>query len=60
MEKRGITADSALRLPRYFGTSAEMGTGLRADYELSMVRCEKKRTIAHERAPLAAFSPELA
>ena len=29
LEKRGITADTALRLARYFGTSAEMWTGSR-------------------------------
>ena len=34
LEKRGITADTALRLARYFGTSAEMWTGLQADYDL--------------------------
>lgn len=31
LEKRAITADTALRLARYFGTSAEMWTGLQAD-----------------------------
>src|SRR5260370_41921674 len=30
LEKRGISADTALRLARYFGTSAEMWTGLQA------------------------------
>ena len=34
LEKRGITADTALRLARYFGTSAELWTGLQADYDL--------------------------
>ena len=32
--KRGITADTALRLSRYFGTSAEFWMGLQADYDL--------------------------
>ncbi len=31
--KRGITADTALRLARFFGTSTEMWTGLQADYD---------------------------
>jgi len=31
LEKRSITADTALRLARFFGTSAEMWTGLQAD-----------------------------
>ena len=32
--KRGITADTALRLARYFGMSAEFWLGLQMDYEL--------------------------
>ena len=33
-EKRGITADTALRLSRYFGTSAEFWLNLQDRYEL--------------------------
>lgn len=36
--KRGVTADTALRLARYFGTSAEVWMGLQADYDLQMER----------------------
>jgi addiction module HigA family antidote len=36
--KRGITADTALRLARYFGTSAEVWMGLQADFDLQTVR----------------------
>ena len=32
--KRGITADTAMRLARYFGTSAEFWRNLQAHYEL--------------------------
>ncbi len=32
--KRSITADTALRLSRYFGTSAEFWLGLQTDYDL--------------------------
>ena len=32
--KRSVTADTALRLSRYFGTSAESWLGLQADYDL--------------------------
>jgi len=32
--KRGITADTAMRLARYFGTSAEFSMNLQARYEL--------------------------
>jgi len=53
LEKRSITADTALRLARYFGTSAEMWTGLQADYDLRLVRYERARTIEREVEPLA-------
>jgi antitoxin HigA-1 len=33
-ERRGITADTALRLARYFGTSPEFWLNLQRDYEL--------------------------
>jgi antitoxin HigA-1 len=36
--KRSITADTALRLSRYFGTSAEFWLGLQADYDLDMAK----------------------
>ena len=55
LEKRGITADTALRLARYFGTSAEMWTGLQADYDLRRVRYEKAQTIEREVEPLVAL-----
>ena len=32
--KRGIPADTALRLARYFGTSAQFWLGLQTDYDL--------------------------
>jgi addiction module HigA family antidote len=55
LEKRAITADTALRLARFFGTSAEMWTGLQADYDLRRVRFEKARTIEREVEPLASL-----
>lgn len=54
LEKRAITADTALRLGRFFGTSAEMWTGLQADYDLRLARYHKARTIEREVEPLAA------
>ena len=60
LEKRGITADTALRLARYFGTSAEMWTGLQADYELRLARYEKQKQIERDVEPLAAFEPAMA
>ena len=57
LEKRGITADTALRLGRFFGTSAEMWAGLQADYDLRLARCKKSQTIEREVQPLGAFQP---
>jgi addiction module HigA family antidote len=37
-EKRGITADMALRLSRYFGNSAEFWLNLQQRYELECAR----------------------
>ncbi|SJN24654.1 HigA protein (antitoxin to HigB) [Micrococcus lylae] len=34
--KRGITADTAIRLARYFGTSEQFWMNLQVDYELRM------------------------
>lgn len=34
--QRGITADTALRLGRYFGTSAQIWMNLQAKYELAV------------------------
>ena len=34
--KRGITADTALRLAKFFGTSAEFLLGLQAQYDLDV------------------------
>lgn len=36
--KRGITADTAIRLARYFGTSAEFWMNLQSHYELRVER----------------------
>lgn len=60
LEKRGITADTALRLARYFGTSAEMWTGLQADYDLRLARYEKQKQIERDVEPLAALEPAMA
>jgi addiction module HigA family antidote len=36
--KRAITADTALRLAKYFGVSPEVWLGLQADYDLRTAR----------------------
>ena len=46
--KRAITADTALRLSRFFGNSAEFWLGLQADYELDVARDASAATIEQE------------
>lgn len=36
--KRGITADTALRLARFFNVSAELWLGLQSEYDLRIAR----------------------
>lgn len=48
--KRGFTADTAIRLARYFGTSEEFWMNLQSDYEL---RLERRVT----RDQVAAIAP---
>ena len=42
--KRGITADTALRLERYFGVEAQFWLNLQTEYDLRMM----KRKIGHD------------
>ncbi|OFL67454.1 MULTISPECIES: HigA family addiction module antitoxin [unclassified Brevibacterium] len=44
--KRGITADTAIRLARYFGTSEEFWMNLQSNYELRLKRRALKNTVA--------------
>lgn len=51
-EKRGITADTALRLARYFGTTPEVWINLQKRFELETARRALGTTLAriHPRA----------
>jgi len=42
LEKRGVTADTALRLSHYFGTTARFWMNLQAIYELKKAEKEVK------------------
>jgi antitoxin HigA-1 len=42
-KKRRITADTALRLAKYFGTSAKFWLGLQDDYDLEEERSLKEK-----------------
>jgi addiction module HigA family antidote len=50
--KRGITADTALRLSRYFGTTAELWMNLQTLYDLEKTRDEIESQVAEEVTPL--------
>lgn len=39
-EKRGITVDTALRLAKYFGSSAQFWLNLQSTYELRLVETD--------------------
>jgi antitoxin HigA-1 len=43
--RRGITADTALRLARYLGTTAEFWVNLQKSYELRIARQAKEKEI---------------
>lgn len=51
--KRSITADTALRLARYLGTSAELWMNLQALYDLEVTRDEVEKRVQKEVTPLA-------
>ena len=59
-EQRGVSADTALRLARYLGTTPEMWMGLQADYDLRLARYEKEREIERAVSPFAALTPAAA
>jgi addiction module HigA family antidote len=52
--QRGITADTALRLGRYFGTSAQMWMNLQAKYDLTIAEDTLSRQIEREVLPRPA------
>jgi antitoxin HigA-1 len=54
-ETRTLTADTALRLARYFGTSPEFWLNLQSAYELRRAQQERGARIAQEVVPRAAM-----
>ncbi|OIP91331.1 MAG: addiction module antidote protein, HigA family [Syntrophaceae bacterium CG2_30_58_14] len=51
LEKRGITADTALRLSRFFGNSAQFWMNLQTRYELESARDLSASSIDREVRP---------
>ena len=52
--KRAITADTALRLARYFGTTEKFWLGLQMDFEFEKARLELGERLTREIAPRSA------
>jgi addiction module HigA family antidote len=52
--KRAITADTALRLARYFGTTAQYWLNLQINYDLQAAERESGKRIERDVLPLSA------
>lgn len=52
--KRGVSADTALRLSRYFGMSPHFWLGLQMDYELDVAEYSLEAKIEKEVTPMPA------
>lgn len=46
LRKRGITADTAVRLAKFFGTSEQFWLGLQAAYEVSVFKAQHRDLLA--------------
>jgi len=46
-ERRAVTVDTALRLGKYFGTSAEFWMGLQTDFDMATARAAMADVLAH-------------
>ncbi len=52
--RRGITADTALRLARYFGSGPEIWMNLQSNYDLAVARRDHGKAIEDAVSPRAA------
>jgi addiction module HigA family antidote len=52
--RRGVTPDTALRLGRYFNTSARFWLNLQAAYDLEIAQDRLQRTVERDVQPLPA------
>jgi addiction module HigA family antidote len=53
-ERRGVSADTALRLGRYFGTTPQFWLNLQSAYDLRLVETASGERILEEVSPKAA------
>jgi addiction module HigA family antidote len=56
LERRGISADTAVRLSRFFGTTEQFWLNLQAAYEISRVKAERAAEIERIQPRAAAAS----
>jgi len=56
-ERRGITPDTALRLGRYFDTSARFWLNAQAAYDLEVAQDALQRTVDRDVRPRGASAP---
>ncbi len=52
--KRGISADTALRLAKFFGMSVEFWTGIQSEYEVAMAKNKIEDRLDREIRPYKA------
>ena len=50
--RRAVTAEMALRLARYFGTTAQLWQNLQAQYDLEMAEDAHGKTVARDVRPI--------
>ena len=53
-EKRGITADTALRLSRYFGTTSRFWMNMQASWELEVAEDQQGNAVRRDVLPRSA------
>jgi addiction module HigA family antidote len=57
LERRGITADTAVRLAKFFGTSEQFWLGLQDAYEVNMIKAKHQDELDQIRPWKAAHAP---
>jgi addiction module HigA family antidote len=55
--QRAVTADTALRLARYFGTTPDVWLGLQAQYDLEVAQAKLSRRIEREVSARPSVAP---
>ena len=56
LRRRGVSADTALRLARYFNTTPQFWLNLQSRYELDTARLATEKTIARTIRPVNALA----